>query len=98
MVLLCPVLIEVEQEILDRGLATIRRDYEISTRRGTFTQAQVDRWVTLITPAVSYSALSQVREDIKLPPLPLSRFWFQNFQKRHTLLKNFILHVRVHFR
>jgi 3-hydroxyacyl-CoA dehydrogenase len=56
-----PVLLkEVEQAALDRGLATIRRNYEVTMSKGKMTQAQVDKTMALITPTLTYEAFDTV--------------------------------------
>ena len=56
-----PVLLkEVDQAALDRGLATIRRNYEVTMSKGKMTQEQVDKTMALITPTTSYDGFSQV--------------------------------------
>jgi 3-hydroxyacyl-CoA dehydrogenase len=52
-------LLEVKQEALDKGLATIRKNYEGSARKGKLTQAQVEERMGLIRPTLDYAALSQ---------------------------------------
>ena len=54
------VLLETTQEVLDRGLATIRRNYENSAKRGKITQAQVEQRMALITPTLDYLAFKDV--------------------------------------
>jgi 3-hydroxyacyl-CoA dehydrogenase len=54
------VLLETAQETLDRGLATIRRNYENSARRGKLTAEQVEQRMALITPTLDYAAFSDV--------------------------------------
>jgi len=50
-----PVLLkEVKQEFLDKGLATIKKNYEISMKRGRFSQEDVDRFMGMITPTLTY--------------------------------------------
>jgi 3-hydroxyacyl-CoA dehydrogenase len=50
-----PVLLkEVDQEALDRGLATIRRNYESSVAKGRMTPAALERTMALIGPTTSY--------------------------------------------
>src|SRR5262245_36730965 len=56
-----PVLLkEVDQAALDRGLATIRRNYEITMSKGKMTADQVERTIALITPTTSYDGFDQV--------------------------------------
>ncbi len=50
-----PVLLkETTQEALDKGLATIRRNYENSVKKGRFSQEVMDKRMALITPTLSY--------------------------------------------
>src|SRR3954469_1175798 len=56
-----PVLLkEVDQAALDRGLATIRRNYEVTMSKGKMTAEQVERTMALITPTTSYDGFDQV--------------------------------------
>ncbi len=48
------VLLETKQEALDKGLATIRKNYENTMKKGKLTQAQLDERMGLITPTLSY--------------------------------------------
>jgi len=54
------VLLEVDQERLDRGLQAIRNNYEGSRKKGKLTQAAVDERLGLITPTLQYDALADV--------------------------------------
>ncbi|MBG6071776.1 MULTISPECIES: 3-hydroxyacyl-CoA dehydrogenase NAD-binding domain-containing protein [unclassified Polaromonas] len=54
------VLLETAQEALDRGLATIRRNYENSAKRGKLTKAQVEQRMGLLTPTLDYTAFADV--------------------------------------
>ena len=56
-----PVLLkEVDGAALDRGLATIRRNYEITMSKGKMTHEQVERTLALITPTTSYDGFDEV--------------------------------------
>jgi 3-hydroxyacyl-CoA dehydrogenase len=56
-----PVLLkDLTQEALDRGLSTIRRNYESSLAKGKITREQLDRTWALITPTLSYDGFEQV--------------------------------------
>lgn len=56
-----PVLLkETDQGALDRGLATIRRNYANSVAKGRFSQEFMDQRLALITPALSYDGLESV--------------------------------------
>ena len=50
-----PVIIkETAQDVLDRGLAIIRKNYENSVRKGRFSQEVMDKRMALITPQLTY--------------------------------------------
>src|SRR5579864_1762890 len=50
-----PVLLkETDQAALDKGLNTIRKNYDTSVKRGRFTQQFVDERMKLITPTLGY--------------------------------------------
>ena len=56
-----PVLLkEADQAALDRGLATIQKNYANSVKRGRFTQQFVDERLQLIKPTLSYDDFSNV--------------------------------------
>lgn len=56
-----PVLIkETDQAALDRGLATIYKNYANSVKRGRFTQQFADERIKLITPTLTYDDFSKV--------------------------------------
>jgi 3-hydroxyacyl-CoA dehydrogenase len=52
-------LLEVSQEALDRGLARIRSNYETSVKRGSLTEAEMQRRLKLIEPVNSYDDIAQ---------------------------------------
>ncbi len=54
------VLLEMKQEALDRGLATIRRNYEGAVKRGKMDAAGVEKRMAMLTPTLSYDALAGV--------------------------------------
>ena len=54
------VLLETKQEALDKGLATIRRNYETTLKKGKLTQEQFDKRMGLITPTLSYDDFRDV--------------------------------------
>ncbi|MBX3619670.1 MAG: enoyl-CoA hydratase/isomerase family protein [Rhizobacter sp.] len=54
------VLLEMKQEALDRGLGTIRKNYENSAAKGKLTTEQVEQRMGLITPTLTYDALKDV--------------------------------------
>jgi 3-hydroxyacyl-CoA dehydrogenase len=51
------VLLEMKQEALDRGLATIRRNYQGALRKGTLSAAGLEERLALITPTLDYAQL-----------------------------------------
>ncbi len=51
------VLIETTQQALDRGLATIRKNYESNVRKGKLTAEQLEARMKLIQPSLSYDDL-----------------------------------------
>lgn len=50
-------LLEVTQEALDAGLVKVRTNYDISVKRGSRSQAQVDKAIGMITPTLKYEDL-----------------------------------------
>lgn len=66
-------LLDVDQASLDRGLATIRKNYEASVKRGRMTAEDVEGRMALITPTTRYEdfadvdlAIEAVFEDMSL--------------------------------
>ena len=49
-------LLEMKQEALDKGLATIRRNYENSMKKGKLKPEQVEQRMALVTGTLSYDA------------------------------------------
>ncbi|MET0238533.1 MAG: 3-hydroxyacyl-CoA dehydrogenase NAD-binding domain-containing protein [Sphingobium sp.] len=52
-------LVEVRQEALERGVTTIRRNYEATAKKGRLTDAQVEERMALLTPTLDFAALAQ---------------------------------------
>ncbi len=52
-------IVEREQAALDKGVETMRRNYENSVRRGKLDQAQADAALALLTPSVDFGDLGQ---------------------------------------
>lgn len=50
-------LLEVDQGALDKGVATIRRNYESSVKKGKLSAEDLDKRMGLLTPTISYGAL-----------------------------------------
>lgn len=56
-----PVLLkDADQAALDRGLATIQKNYAASVKRGRFTQQFVDERLALIQPTLTYDGFANV--------------------------------------
>jgi 3-hydroxyacyl-CoA dehydrogenase len=56
-----PVLLkETDQAALDRGLATIQKNYANSVKKGRFTQEQMDQRLGRIKPTLSYDGFGEV--------------------------------------
>jgi 3-hydroxyacyl-CoA dehydrogenase len=56
-----PVLLkDVDQAAIDRGLATIRKNYDLTLSKGKMTPEQVERTLALITPTTSYDGFDEV--------------------------------------
>lgn len=53
-------LIDVDQAALDRGLATVRRNYDASVKRGRMTAAEVEQRIALLRTATDYDALASL--------------------------------------
>jgi 3-hydroxyacyl-CoA dehydrogenase len=51
-------ILETRQDALDRGIATIRKNYENSARKGKLTAEQVEQRMALVTPTLDYAALN----------------------------------------
>jgi 3-hydroxyacyl-CoA dehydrogenase len=52
-------LLEMKQEALERGLATIRKNYQGAVTKGRMTEADVEARLKLITPVLDYAAIAQ---------------------------------------
>src|SRR5262245_20510446 len=56
-----PVLLkEVDEAALQRGLATIRKNYDVTMSKGKMTAEQVEKTMALITPTTTYDGFDQV--------------------------------------
>jgi 3-hydroxyacyl-CoA dehydrogenase len=51
-------IVETGQEALDRGVATIRRNYEASVKRGKLDAAHAQAAIALLTPTLDFGALA----------------------------------------
>jgi 3-hydroxyacyl-CoA dehydrogenase len=54
------VLLEMKQDALDKGLATMRRNYGGALKKGTLTEAALDQRMALVTPTLDYGQLKDV--------------------------------------
>ena len=54
------VLLEMKQEALDKGLKTIRTNYENSAKKGKVTPEQIEQRMALITPTLTYDGFKDV--------------------------------------
>jgi 3-hydroxyacyl-CoA dehydrogenase len=54
------VLLETSQEALDKGLATIRRNYGGALKKGTLTEAALEQRIALITATLDYAQFKDV--------------------------------------
>jgi len=52
------VILETKQEALDRGLATIRGNYEAQVKKGKLTEEKLAQRMGLLTPTLDYAGLS----------------------------------------
>jgi 3-hydroxyacyl-CoA dehydrogenase len=50
-------ILEMKQEALDRGIATLRRNYEASVKRGKLTPDKLEQRMKLLKPTLSYDEL-----------------------------------------
>ena len=50
-------IVETQQDALDRGIATIRKNYENTAKKGRMTQDDVEKRMALLTPTLDTSAL-----------------------------------------
>jgi len=53
------VLVEQQQDALDRGVATIRKNYENTAAKGRMSAEQVEQRLALLTPSLNFDDLSE---------------------------------------
>jgi 3-hydroxyacyl-CoA dehydrogenase len=53
-------ILEMKQEALDRGIATIRKNYEGQVKKGKLTPEKLEQRMALLTPTLSYDGLKDV--------------------------------------
>jgi len=73
------VLLEMKQEALDKGVATIRKNYENSAKKGKLKAEQVEQRVGLVTPTLSYDAFKDV--DLVIEAV------FENMDVKETVFR-----------
>ncbi len=73
------VMLEMKQEALDKGLATIRRNYENSMKKGKLTAAQVEQRMALVTPTLAYDSFKDV--DLVIEAV------FENMDVKQTVFR-----------
>ena len=73
------ILLETKQEALDKGLATIRKNYENSMKKGKLTPAQVEQRMALLTPALAYESFRGV--DLVIEAV------FENIDVKQTVFR-----------
>jgi 3-hydroxyacyl-CoA dehydrogenase len=52
-------LLEMKQDALDRGVATIRRNYEATAKKGRMTAEQVEQRMAMVRPTLAYADIAQ---------------------------------------
>ena len=52
-------ILETKQEALDRGVATIRKNYEAQVKKGKLKQDKYDQRMALLSPTLSYADIAQ---------------------------------------
>ncbi len=72
-------LLEMKPEALDKGLATIRKNYENSMKKGKLTQEQLDKRMSLISGTLSY-------EDIASADMVIEAV-FEDISVKETVFK-----------
>src|SRR5690606_12572717 len=76
-------LLELKQDVLDKGLATIRRNYENSAKKGRIQAADVDKRMALIQPTLSYDDVKDVDLVVEavFEDMDVKRVVFQTLDK-----------------
>jgi len=80
------VLLETQQDALDRGLANIRRNYQGALRKGTLNEASLAQRLALITPTLDYAQLRDV--DLVIEAV------FENMDVKRKVFETLDLTVR----
>ncbi|WP_086929438.1 3-hydroxyacyl-CoA dehydrogenase NAD-binding domain-containing protein [Agarilytica rhodophyticola] len=53
-------IVDISHEAIERGLATIRKNYERALSKGKMTEADIEKLMSLLIPTINYSDLSEV--------------------------------------
>jgi 3-hydroxyacyl-CoA dehydrogenase len=72
-------LLDTEQKNLDRGLASIRKNYQRSLSRGNLTAEQLEQRMALITPTLDYAGLADA--DLVIEAV------FENMELKKTVFR-----------
>jgi 3-hydroxyacyl-CoA dehydrogenase len=80
------VLLETKQDALDRGLATIRRNYQSALRKGTLNEASLAQRLALITPTLDFALLHDV--DLVIEAV------FESMEVKHQVFESLDAVVR----
>jgi len=75
--------LEVSQEALDRGMARIRNNYEVSVKRGSLAADEMERRWARITPVLDYEAIkdADVAIEVVFEELPVKQPVFDKLGK-----------------
>jgi len=76
-------LLEIEQAGLDRGMATIRRNYENTAKKGRIPADDVERRMAMIRPTLSYDEIRDVDLVVEavFEDMDVKRVVFQNLDR-----------------
>mmetsp|Transcript_56095 Transcript_56095/g.159093 ORF Transcript_56095/g.159093 Transcript_56095/m.159093 type:complete len:705 (-) Transcript_56095:185-2299(-) len=76
-------LLDIDPGNLDRGMSVIKKNYTRSVDRKSKTQAQVDNFLSLISPSTSYDSLSQcdIVVEAVFENMNLKKKIFESFDK-----------------
>ena len=76
-------LLEISQEALDRGIARIKHNYEVSVQRGSLAQDEMERRFARITPVLNYEDIADadVAIEVVFEELPVKQPVFDKLGK-----------------
>ena len=77
------VLLEQKQEALDRGMATIRKNYENTVKKGRLKPEAAEKALSLITPSLSYDDINNTDMVVEavFEDMNVKKVVFQNLDK-----------------